>query len=530
MDESKPTAEAISIKDGILQSVGSADDVGQYKGNETISIDVMQQTIVPGFIDAHSHIAMALNVVEWANLSSPPVSHIQSIPQLIDELRKNKDRLNLSETDWVLGWGYDPDQLEEKRHPDATELSVAFPNNPVFILHVSGHMAVVNGKAMEISNITAETTDPAGGRIVRKVNSREPTGLLLETAMYQVRKKIPVPDLATSLEMLEQIQRLYAQHGITTGQDGFTMYDAYRLLKNAASKEQLIIDIECLASFNELDSFLIHEEFQNDYNGLRLTGVKIIADGSPQGKTAFFRKPYLTDVPGCAHSCRGMPTVNREQLTQLIDLCYSSDIQVFCHANGDASIEMLLDVHEEVTSKKNTDTSDLRTVVIHSQFVGEDQLIRYAKHDFIPSFFTNHAYFWGDVHIENLGMDRARYLSPLQSAKNLGITYTNHTDYTITPIDQMFLMWSAVNRKTRSGYTLGKEERVNAYDALKAITLNSAYQHQIESSKGSIESGKLADLVILDQNPLEVDPEDIKDIKVVETIKRGKSIYRRSSE
>lgn len=214
-------------------------------------------------------------------------------------------------------------------------------------------------------------------------------------------------------------------------------------------------------------------------------------------------------------------------MNDLFILAYKNDNQLFIHGNGDASIDMIIAAHENACKELNQALNkDRRTIVIHSQFVRPDQLETYVKYNMQPSFFTNHAYFWGDVHVENLGEKRAFFLSPIASADRLELKYTNHSDATVTPIDPLFTIWSAVNRVSRTGEVIGEDEKATPYQALKAITINAAYEFFEEDSKGSISLGKQADFVILDKNPLTVDPLKIKDIKVVETIKDGKSVYK----
>jgi predicted amidohydrolase YtcJ len=169
---------------------------------------------------------------------------------------------------------------------------------------------------------------------------------------------------------------------------------------------------------------------------------------------------------------------------------------------------------------------DRRTTVIHSQFVRPDQLDKYAAYKIIPSFYTEHTFYFGDTHVANRGKEQAFFLSPMRAAIDKGLHPTNHTDFVVAPLDQMFVMWTAVNRISRGGVVIGPDQRVTPLEALKAITIDAAYQYFEETSKGSIEVGKLADLVVLDRNPLTVAPMAIKDIKVVETIKEGKTIYR----
>ncbi|HWH63799.1 MAG TPA: amidohydrolase family protein [Ginsengibacter sp.] len=209
-------------------------------------------------------------------------------------------------------------------------------------------------------------------------------------------------------------------------------------------------------------------------------------------------------------------------------MVFGEHIQVNVHANGDSAIGMVLKAHEYACKALNQPLdADRRTTIIHSQFVRKDQLQKYKAYNMIPSMYTEHTYFFGDTHIKNRGMEQAAYESPLNSALKLGILATNHTDFNVLPINQMMVIWCAVNRLTRTGVLLGADERVTPYQALQCITINAAHQYFEENSKGSLKAGKLADLVILDQNPLKVDKMKIKDIKVIETIKSGKTIYKK---
>lgn len=521
-----PQVESIAVKDGKIIKTGPYLELKELRGEATKIYDLQGKTLIPGFIDAHSHFTLAMKMTAQANLSSPPIDSIQSIPDIINRLQKHKIKFGLDDHAMLMGWGYDPDQLIERRHPTSDELSRAFPHNPVFILHASFHMGVVNQAALAVADIVRETPNPPGGMIVRDFDTNEATGLLQESAMYLLLNKLPTPTSEQMNQLFQLTQQTYARHGITTAQDGLTDFESYTFLRHAAERGDYMIDIEALASFRDFDKFMDSIGRFDKTDRLRLSGMKITTDGSPQGKTAFFKRPYLTKVPGCVDQCRGFPMVDRIQLDKVMSACYANDIQLFVHCNGDASIDMLLDAHKAVTTKLNLDRDKQRTVIIHSQFVRPDQLEQYKTFKFVPSFFTNHAFFWGDVHTLNLGPKRAEFLSPMQSALNMGITATNHTDYTVTPLDQLFLLWTSVNRTTRSGRILGAGECITPYQGLQALTINSAYQHRQEHIKGSLETGKLADFVILDKNPVQVDPDAIKNIKIVETIKEGKTIFK----
>ena len=243
----------------------------------------------------------------------------------------------------------------------------------------------------------------------------------------------------------------------------------------------------------------------------KLGGIVMSGDSGPQERTALFSKPYLTKVPGKDADYRGMALSTQAEIDRIAKLTFSNKIQYIGYGNGDGGIDMhLMAIERAVKDFKDTGR-DRRAVIAHSQFVRSDQLDTYKKYGIMPSFFTNHAYMFGDVHEENLGKERAFFLSPMKTAAQKGLVVTNHTDYFSSPPSPLFAVWTAVNRLSRSNVVIGPDERVTPYEALRAMTANGAYMYFEEKSKGSLEVGKLADLVILDQNPLTVDRKTIKD-------------------
>lgn len=526
------TVEAVVEQQGKIVYVGNlAKAKDQFSNIE--HVDLQGRTLLPGFIDPHSHFGMVSNTMGQVDLNPPPVGTISSIEQMLAALKAYKAENNIAEGEWIYGWGYDESQLTDKRHPNKLELDEALPNNPVYIQHTSGHMGVANSLALEKMQVSEATKNPEGGMIGRLPNSNEPNGLVQETAMYPFVGHMLQVLNSKQAEFFEQTQDFYAAKGITTAQDGMTDREAIRFFQSQADQGKLKIDLVSLAGFSELESNLkdVSLKFKDYKNGFKVQGTKIIADGSPQGKTAYFTQPYLTKVEGCQTDCKGLPSLSQDTLNDLFKLAYKADNQLFIHANGDASIDMIIKAHE-VASKalKQPVDKNRRTVVIHSQFVRPDQLETFKKYNIEPSFFTNHAYFWGDVHVENLGKQRANFLSPIVSADKLGLKYTNHSDATVTPVDPLFTVWSAVNRLSRSGKIIGAEQQASPYQALQAITSHAAYQLFEEDSKGTLEVGKAADFVVLDKNPLTVKPMQIRDIKVVQTIKNGKPIYQINSK
>lgn len=521
--------EAIVTQNGKIAYVGDLKSAQAQYTNAT-TMNLKNQTLLPAFIDPHSHFGMVSNTMGQVNLNPPPVGEVDSIDKMLKALSAYKKDNNIADGEWIYGWGYDESQLAEDRHPTKDEIDKALPNNPVYLQHTSGHMGVANSKGLAAMDIDADSKAPEGGNIARVKGSNEPNGLVQETAMYPFVRKMLEELEPNQAQFFEQTQNYYAKNGITTAQDGSTTRDAIKFFQSQADAGKLKIDLVSLAGVSDLDENLADPNFKwkTYQNGFKVQGTKIIADGSPQGKTAYFTKPYLTPVPDCKTDCRGLPSVSQEALNEMFAKAYARDNQLFIHNNGDAATDMIIKAHEYAAAKTGQALDkDRRTVPIHAQFVRPDQLEAFKKYKMLPSFFTNHAYFWGDVHVKNLGEARANFSSPIATADKMGLIYTNHSDDTVTPVDPLFGIWSAVNRTSRSGQIIGRDERASPYQALKAITSNAAYEYFEEDSKGTLSTGKLADLVILDANPLTVAPDSIKDIKVVQTIKEGKTIYQR---
>ena len=520
--------EALAVKDGKIVAAGTRAEIDQSAGAGATVVDLGGKTMIPGFVDAHSHLLNYADSLVQANLNPPPIGKVNSIANLVAEIRALKVQLKANDTDWLIGQGYDQEFLAEKRHPTAADLDTAFPTNPVALLHASGHMLVANSAALKAAGITAATKDPAGGTIIRKKGSREPEGLVQETGMMPFMPFVKAPRPAdVDLDLVRRAVAHYASYGVTTANEALLMPEKMPLVDQAAKAGLFTIDLIAMPAYVVADKLVGTGAVKwGDYsNGLKYGGLKMALDGSPQGKTAFLTEPYRTPVPGCTKDCRGFANMTQEDVNRLFVLCYRNNVQIFSHCNGDAAVDIMIKAHEAAEKELGQSVRNRRTVIIHSQIMRPDQMDAYGTYGLLPSLFTNHTYYWGDVHYANLGPERAAYLSPLKSALSRGIRATNHTDTTVTPIDQMFLLWTSVNRTSREGRVLGEAERVTPYEGLRALTANGAYEYSEEKTKGTLEVGKTADLVVLDRNPLKVDPMVIKDIKVVETIKAGKTVY-----
>ena len=526
MHDALPVAGALAVTGKTITAVGSKADLLSEKGPATQLVDLAGKPLLPGFIDGHSHFFQSALMPLEANCSSPPAGPCRSIPDIVEQLQAKQRELKTPQGRFIFGYGYDPDLLAEKRHPTKADLDGAFPDNPVLLLHVSSHGAVLNSQALKKFGITAATKTPPGGVIARLPGSQEPSGLLMETAFIPIFTKLPIPPLDRLLELLNQGQSVYPAAGITTAQEGATSAGAYKLLRAAADRGLLDIDVISYPLFQEFEAATGRKTpfTERDYTGrLRIGGVKLLTDGSPQGRTAYFSTPYRNGGPAGQKNWRGEPTQPQAELNAMVKLAYDNEAQVLVHCNGDAAIDTLLEAHRYAAADDLA--KDRRTIGIHSQFIRPDQLQRYADWKITPSFFTVHTFYFGQTHIANRGLDQAQNLSPFRSALDFGLQPTNHTDYSVVPLDQLFTVHTAVNRTMRDGTVLGPDERIKTLEALKALTINAARQYREEAQKGTLEPGKLADLVILSENPLTAPPATLKTIRVVETIKEGKSVY-----
>lgn len=527
VNDAQPTAEALAIKDGRILAVGARDGIeAAYKGEATTVVDLAGKTLLPGFLDPHSHYFSSLSVANQVNVFAPPAGPGKDIPSIVAELKKFRDERGIPKGQLIQAYGYDDNAMPNRIALSRDDLDKHFPDNPVLVGHVSMHGAVLNSAAMQKFGISAATETPPGGVILRKPGSNEPAGLVMETAYLPIFVSLPRPTAEQEVEWSRAGQRLYAAAGITTAHEGATHAPELALMQRAASAGANIIDIVVYPFFTDLDAVLEknpRDTWGRYVNRLKLGGAKITLDGSIQARTGLFTTPYLTGGPGGQKDWRGEPGFPEDFVKTFVKKVYDLGLPLNIHANGDGAIDMALRAHEFAAAG---DLARPRHVtIIHSQFVRPDQLDKYVAYALTPSFFTAHAYYFADTHILNRGQEETFFLSPMRAAIDKGLRPTNHTDFVVTPLDPMFLVWTAVNRVSRNGVAIGPGQRVTPLEALKAITINAAYQYGEEASKGSLEPGKLADLVILDRNPLEVEPMAIKDIRVVETIKEGATIY-----
>jgi predicted amidohydrolase YtcJ len=526
INDAQPTAEAVLARSGRIVAVGSRAEVEKQAQGPVTTVDLKGKTLLPGFVDPHGHVVMVGLRALAANLLPAPDGEGNGIPalQLIvrDWITKNKKIIE--RYGFIIGFGYDDSQLREQRHPIRTDLDAVSSDVPILIVHQSGHLGVLNSKALEEAGLTRSTPNPPGGAIRREADGATPNGVCEEAAFFGAAGKLLGRlDAQAYLEMIKAGAAFYASFGYTTVQEGRAMPGSATMLAKAGEAGLLDVDVVVYPDiFQSLKEITPSRDYKSS---VRVGGAKATIDGSPQGKTAFLSQPYYKPPEGQGPDYRGYAAITKEQIVEAVDLAFTNGWQIITHANGDAAVDWLIEAVGDATAKHGP--GDRRAVLIHGQTTRLDQLPRLKDLAILPSFFPMHTYYWGDWHRNSvLGPERAERISPCNSARKLGMIFTSHHDAPVANPDAIRVLSATVTRVTRSGYVLGPEERVDTLTALKAMTIWPAVQYFEETTKGTIEPGKLADFVILSANPLAVKPEELITLKVVETIKEGKSVYR----
>lgn len=539
MEDALPEAEALVVKNGKIIFVGTKDKASEFVGENTRQINLEGKTLLPGFIDAHGHITSRAGMEQAIDLSPSPYGTVNSIPDLQHVLKNAINKNKMLPTSPLLGNGYDDAIMIEHRHPTREELDAVSATNPIIVVHASGHASVVNSAMLKLLNIPEDVKDPEGGHYGREYKTNRLNGKLEENASFaaliRLTEMMPKPKasadgLSQSLKDFIKAQDEWLSYGQTTICDGRSMGSSVELLKEAAEKNLLKADIVYFPDFEanskEWESFLPH--YMKYEKRLKFGGFKFSDDGSPQGKTAWLTEPYLIPPEGESSGYKGYPIFTDKTLYADLKTIFARNITAQLHVNGDAAIDQALRIIGKL-KEEGVYKPEIRATLIHVQNSRPDHIAKIKAVGVIPSYFSSHVYLWGDWHYNSVfGPKRAAFISPAKSAKEAGIIFTIHHDSPVTPPDLLTGVYAAVNRITRSGMVLGPNERIKVVDALKAITINAAYQYQEENEKGSLKEGKLADLVILDQNPLTINPINLRNIRVVETIKEGKTVFKKN--
>jgi predicted amidohydrolase YtcJ len=526
MEGDQPTTvEAIVVDNGRITFVGSKVDALKQQADETVLKDLAGKTLVPGFIDGHAHAQQFGTQAVGANLLAPPDGTVNTVDDLVDKLKTFASGPDVALTGWIFGMGYDDALLG--RHPTRADLDKVSTTVPVMATHISGHFAAVNTLGLKMIGYDASTPNPEGGVIRREADGKTPNGVLEELAAMPYMVKFLTPTTQEGKDQfLKRGLEMAKSYGYTTANEGRMFGTMHADMVRAA--ERGLVDIDFNGWMDYSSRAEIDRGFATAYtNHYRLAGLKITLDGSPQGRTAWRNVAYLMPPDGQEPGYKGYPAIpDTKQVEAYLDEAFAKGWPVKVHANGDAAIDQLFEALMPVIAKHGVRPGQV--ILIHGQFIRPDQVQELKSLGIFPSMFPMHTFYWGDWYQQIVGPEQAALISPMRSILNTGLHATSHTDAPVALPNLMQVVWATVNRTSRSGTVIGPDERVTPYEAMKMITLWGAEQFGEQATKGSIEEGKLADLVVLSDNPLSVDPATINQIQVLETIKEGKTVWSRS--
>ncbi|MBS5451379.1 MAG: amidohydrolase [Coriobacteriia bacterium] len=539
--------EAMLVTDGgtiaytgpLKEARAQASEFGGAAHAEEVSLDGL--CVLPGFIDAHSHFTGVSQYFTSADLSGAT-----SFPEIAARLRAFAKRSRAGAGDIILGTNYDHNDLAERRHPDRHLLDEVSADVPVAIIHASSHQCVANTKLLELAGLSASTADPTGGRYGREADGtlsgycEEPAAMWPVLAIVQERQHTGMDKL------LAPMQNVYLEQGITTCQDGATTADMADELDGAARAGKLVMDVVAYPMYGEDIDAMFAEHATCDTaqlvpgrtgygpfgtpapayaNHLRFGGVKMFLDGSPQGRTAWLSRPYTPGPEGDGY--RGYPTMSDADALAFARTAVNEGRQLLAHVNGDAALERFLAVYARaLADATHPRKRELRPVAIHTQIARRDQIERMGMLNMVPSVFASHIWYWGDTHLRNLGRARAMRISACADMLDCWLPLTLHCDTPVLRPNLLEAVWCAAERRTKVGVHLGPTQSISVYEGLRAITANAAYQYGEESRKGTLEPGKLADFIVLSDNPLRVEPDRLRSIRVLTTYKEGRPVWR----
>ncbi len=527
VDDRDSVAEAVLVEGGRIVAVGNLDAVANAAPSGAAHYDLAGATMIPGLIDPHGHFPgsgiMALYEVD---LSPPPLGTCRGFDDVFERLADKAAKTPKGE--WVQGRMLDHTAMSEGRFPTRDELDRITTDHPIWVCHISGHAAAVNSAALAYLGVDRDTPDPRGGRYGRNGATGDLDGLVEGmAAMGEVGDgEFEVTDERFAAGFAHATAE-YLAHGVTLAQNAWVPEGMLRLFAAVAAQGDSGMDVIVLPAAG-LEPRLSRDEldFEIPQDGrIQLGPRKLFADGAFQIQNACLTEPYFKPLHGDPNHC-GRLSITREGMTRHVGALHDAGFQTHTHVNGDAAGDVMLDAMAAVLAASPRD--DHRHTFIHCQTLRDDQLDRMVELGVNASFFPAHVYYWGDKHRDEfLGPRRAARISPTGSAVERGLRFTIHNDTSVTPMRPLHLMWCACNRITASGHVLGEDQRISPRQALRAHTIDAAWQVFLEDERGSIEAGKRADFTILSANPLD-DAAALKDITVKATIVAGETAYRSS--
>jgi predicted amidohydrolase YtcJ len=507
-DDDNPSAQAFALKDGRFVAVGSTDDVLNLVSANTQVIDAAGGTVIPGFIDAHSHPSGAgLNALKNVN------TNLGSIARIQDALSGRARQTPAGE--WIVGYMYDDTKQEEGRPLNRRDLDEVSTEHPIVVGHRGGHTGVYNSRAFELAGVTASTPDPFGGEFERE--GGELTGKVAERA----RSVFDVPSNSTREERAAGVAAICREMnaaGLTSVHSAGTGPADYRAYQDAYQAGDLSFRMTAMArgaSFPALLEAGIRSGFGDDW--LRIGAVKFAADGSASERTMAMSTPYEGRPDDF-----GILTMTQEQVHEVVEEAHRAGWQIAIHANGDVAIDMVLNAYER--AQRQWPRQDTRHRIEHCSLVNPSLLQRIAEGGYIPAPFYTYAHYHGEKWVE-YGEEKMEWMFAHKSFLDYGIWVAPASDHQPGPYEPLMALQSMVTRKDFGGRVWGPSQRITLDQALKICTLHGAYASFEENAKGSITAGKLGDFVILAEDPHDVDPDRIKEIRLVRTVVGGRTVY-----
>ncbi|MBD0331639.1 MAG: amidohydrolase [Chitinophagaceae bacterium] len=511
VDPSKPRAQAIAIYRDRIMDVGTNSEILRLTSSLTKKLNIAGKTITPGFIDAHSHPASAGR----SHLRNVDCD-LRSIEAIKDAIHKRS--LTTPSGNWIVGFKYDDTKTKEGRFINRNDLDKAAPNHPVLISHRGGHTAFVNSKALQLAGINGSTADPQGGTIVRD-NTGEPTGRLLENATDLVEKFIPNEfTREDNRQAVKLISRMMAKTGVTSVTDAYGSPTDLTAFQDAYKAGELSARIYCMIGYYHIDNMLaagMRTGFGNEW--VRIGGMKMTCDGSISERTARLSQPYVGRP-----NDYGIIVMDEDELYKHGIKAHKADWQIGIHANGDVAIEKVLNLYERL--QKEYPRKDPRFRIEHCTVINRDIIKRMKAMNVIPTPFSTYVYFHGEK-MKEYGKERLENMFAVRSFLDAGIKVTQASDYPPGPFEPMMALQSSVTRTDMKGNVWGPSQKITVEEAIKVGTINGAYASYEEHLKGSLQQGKLADLVVLGKDPTKVDPFSIINIPVERTMVGGKWVY-----
>ena len=516
MDDNQPVVEAIAVEDGRITAIGTKENIIKLRTWKTKIVNLQGKTLMPGLIEAHCHPIATAVLGQVVNISGFTYNSRGEIMATIGAAVEKTSSGN-----WVLAFGWDPVLVKDLRNPTLAELDSISTEVPIFILTQMMHQAFVNNAVYKAAEITKDTPDPPGGGMFLKDDHGNLNGVIYEfSALQHILKKMPKTPQGTAELLLNLQYAQYAKAGYTTiAALGPVNIAGYPLDFMASLSRNPDVPVRSFVYplKKQLDRSAWPSGYGNDH--FRIKGVKLYMDGSPYTGGAAFAEPYLnTEVTlkrmKLQPNHRGKVNYSEASLLQTLTKYHNAGYQIAIHAQGEIAIQMILNAFTKIM--ENYPRPDHRHRLEHNALITKNQIIQAQKLGLTLSFFMDHVYYYGEQLPQIVGPDRAARFMPLGSAFAVGHRASIHTDNPATPVDPFRVISTAVTRKTKDrGYILGPSERVTVNDALKAVTINAAWQLFEDDQRGSITVGKAADFVLLSHNPLRIHPENIKNISAL---------------